>query len=259
VPGEDIESVFDGIRPQDIAEQLVTGKPNGRDILKFLVLGLPLRDESVSQVSRALESRPSFLIVWIGNNDILGMATRTDPERHRPSGAAVRTALPPAPESARRSGCRHGRRHAPRCDQASPRSGVPRVRSRSASAATVRSSRCRRRTASRSGSTRHGCRPPPCSKVLSVAERAQARANVQAFNAEITAAAAEVQAARGITIAVVDIFGLFDQIATSGVDLDGNGTPDLTRDVPRRRVQPGRHTSHAHDETRSSPMHSSTS
>jgi hypothetical protein len=51
---------------------------------------------------------------------------------------------------------------------------------------------------------------------------------VQAFNAEIAAAAAEVQAARGVTIAVVDVFALFDQIATTGVDLDGNGTADLT-------------------------------
>src|SRR5688572_20264022 len=79
VPGEDIQSVFEGIRPQEIAEQLVSGSPDGRDILKFLILGLPIEDESVTQISRALELRPSFLMVWLGNNDILSMATSTDP------------------------------------------------------------------------------------------------------------------------------------------------------------------------------------
>jgi lysophospholipase L1-like esterase len=227
VPGEDIESVFDGIRPQDIAEQLVTGKPNGRDILKFLVLGLPLRDESVSQVSRALESRPSFLIVWIGNNDILGMATRTDPNAvDRPvqqfgqlyrqllnqlAGAGVDMAVATLPDVTNIAALRRAAGEVTQCQRGDgtlePVSPEDRL--------SIGLDPARLPT-------------PPCSKVLSVAERAQARANVQAFNAEITAAAAEVQAARGITIAVVDIFGLFDQIATSGVDLDGNGTPDLT-------------------------------
>src|SRR5204862_2721014 len=51
----------------------------GRDVLKFLILGLPLRPEPVSQVSRARDLRPSFLLVWIGNNDVLDMATDTSP------------------------------------------------------------------------------------------------------------------------------------------------------------------------------------
>jgi len=69
---------------------------------------------------------------------------------------------------------------------------------------------------------------PPCGKVLSVAERAQARANVVAFNAEIAAAAAEVQAARGVNIAIVDVFALFDDITTNGVDVDNDGIADMT-------------------------------
>src|SRR5262249_59003253 len=44
-----------------------------------LVLGVPRRSDSVSQVTRARELRPSFLMVWLGNNDILDMATSTNP------------------------------------------------------------------------------------------------------------------------------------------------------------------------------------
>jgi hypothetical protein len=67
VPGEDTQSVFEKIAAQDIAGELVTGDVKGRDVLKFLILGLPLRSEPVSQVSRARELRPTFLLVWIGN------------------------------------------------------------------------------------------------------------------------------------------------------------------------------------------------
>src|SRR5205809_25831 len=78
-PGEDTRSVFQKIAAEDIAGELVTGDVNGRDVLKFLILGLPLRPEPVSQVSRARDLRPSFLLVWIGNNDVLDMATDTSP------------------------------------------------------------------------------------------------------------------------------------------------------------------------------------
>ena len=227
VPGEDVQSVFEGVRPQDIAEQLVTGSPDGRDILKFLILGLPLRDESVTQVSRALALRPSFLIVWLGNNDILGMATSTDPNAiDRPvqqfgqlyrqllnqlANAGVDMAVATLPDV---TGIAVLRRAAGEVTQCQRGDGTL-----EAVAPDDRLS--------------IGLDParlpiPPCFKVLSAAERAQARANVVAFNAEITAAAAEVQAARGITVAVVDVFGLFDQITTTGIDLDGNGTSDLT-------------------------------
>ena len=227
VPGEDIESVFEGVRPQDIAEQLVGGSPNGRDILKFLILGLPLRDEAVTQVSRALALRPSFLIVWLGNNDVLGMATSTDPTAiDRPAqqfgqlyrqllnqlaNAGVDMAVANLPDV---TGIAVLRRAAGEVTQCQLPNGTL--------AAVAPDDRLS------IGLDRARLPIPPCGKVLSVAERAQARANVQAFNAEIAAAAAEVQAARGITIAVVDIFALFDEITTTGVDIDNNGTPDLT-------------------------------
>jgi lysophospholipase L1-like esterase len=227
VPGEDIQSVFEGVRPQEIAEQLVSGAPDGRDILKFLILGLPIEDESVTQISRALESRPTFLMVWLGNNDILSMATSTDPTAiDRPvaqfgqlyrqllnqlAQAGVDMAVATLPDVTSIAVLRRAAGEVTQCQD--PGGPVQPV------AADDRIS---------IGLDRSRLPTPPCFKVLSAAERAQARANVIAFNAEITAAAAEVQAARGITVAVVDVFGLFDQLATSGFDLDGNGTPDLT-------------------------------
>src|SRR5438445_614185 len=69
---------------------------------------------------------------------------------------------------------------------------------------------------------------PPCSKVLDSAEQANVRASVSAFNAEIATAIAGVEQARGVTIAPVDVFAAFDRLRSAGVDLDGNGTPDLT-------------------------------
>jgi lysophospholipase L1-like esterase len=227
VPGEDIESVFDGIRPQDVADELVSGAPDGRDILKFLILGLPLRDEAVSQVSRALELNPSFLMVWIGNNDILGMATRTNPTAiDRPvqqfgqlyrqllnqlAAAGVDMAVATLPDVTNIAVLRRAAGEVTQCQDP----GGPLTPVAADDLISIGLDRSRLPT-------------PPCSKVLSVAERAQARANVVAFNSEITAAAAEVSAAHGITIAVVDIFGLFDQLATSGFDLNGDGTPDIT-------------------------------
>ena len=227
VPGEDIQSVFDGIRPQDVADQLVSGSPDGRDILKFLILGLPLRDEAVSQVSRARELNPTFLMVWLGNNDILSMATSTDPNAiDRPvaqfgqlyrqllnqlADTGADMAVATLPDVTNIAVLRRAAGEVTQCqDPGGPLQPV--------AADDLISI----------GLDRSRLPIPPCFKVLSVAERAQARANVVAFNAEITAAAAEVQAARGIDIAVVDIFGLFDQLASSGFDLDGNGTPDLT-------------------------------
>ncbi len=69
---------------------------------------------------------------------------------------------------------------------------------------------------------------PPCGKVLNADERAQIRAKVMAFNAEIATAIADKESSRGVSIALVDVFTLLDQLRTSGVDLNGDGAPDLT-------------------------------
>jgi hypothetical protein len=64
--------------------------------------------------------------------------------------------------------------------------------------------------------------------VLDAAERGAIRAKVVAFNDEIATAIADTEQARGVTIAPVDVFTTFDRLGTDGVDLDGDGTPDLT-------------------------------
>src|SRR5262249_55169659 len=80
VPGEDLTSVFEKIDAGDISKELVGADDlDGRDILKFLILGLPPDSASVSQLSRAHDLDPTFILVWLGNNDVLGMATDTNP------------------------------------------------------------------------------------------------------------------------------------------------------------------------------------
>jgi hypothetical protein len=69
---------------------------------------------------------------------------------------------------------------------------------------------------------------PPCSKVLDAAERATIRDRVVAFNAQLAFAAQQVETNQGVNIAVVDMFSRFEALARDGVDLDNNGTPDLT-------------------------------
>jgi lysophospholipase L1-like esterase len=227
VPGEDSESVFDEIAPAVIARRLFAGESvHGRDILKFLVLGIPRRADAVSQVTRAVALNPRFIMVWLGNNDVLDMATSTNPaaaavdpvqfgRRFRrlldalaDTGAAMAVAnLPDVTGIAalRRAagevtGCRQAdgsRRPVAEDDLLSidlPRTELP---------------------------------EPGCTRVLGPDERAQARATVMAFNDEIAAAIAEVEQRRGVEIAPVDMFAFFDAARTAGVDVDGDVVPDL--------------------------------
>jgi lysophospholipase L1-like esterase len=229
VPGENIASVFEQIEPQDFADDVLSGdEVEGRRILKFYILGLPLQDDAVSQVTRARSLEPSFILVWIGNNDVLPMATHTDPN------AALR---PPALFGARFRDLLNALADTG-ADMAVANlpdpTGIARLRH-----ATAQVTSC---------IGPNGLQPvaaddllninldpatlpiPPCGRVLSSAERAQVRATVTAFNSEIAAAIADVSARRGVRIAAVDMFTLFDQAATTGVDLDGDGSADLTRD-----------------------------
>jgi len=228
VPGEDTASVFDRIAPGDVAGAIVRNDDvAGRDLLKFLILGLPLRTSSVSQLSRAGELHPSFLLVWIGNNDVLDMATRTDP-------AAVQ--LTPT---------QFGARFHQLLD-ALAGSGAPMA---VANLPDVTGIAALRRAAGEvtacqtpSGALqpvapddllsldldRSLLPTPPCGKVLDAGKRAAVRATIVAFNAEIATAIADIGARRAVDIALVDLQGGFDRLAANGVDLDGNGTPDLT-------------------------------
>src|SRR5439155_5147031 len=199
----------------------------GRDILKFLILGLPLRSDGVSQVRRARELHPSFVLVWLGNNDLLGMATRTDPaaasvgadefgRRFRrllgalaDTGAGMAVANLPDP------------------------TGIPALRHAAGEVTSCRMSDGTTRPVAADDLLSIDLDPallptPPCAKVLEADERAAARATVDAFNAQIAAAVTETSQARGVSIVLVDMAAQFDRIARDGVDLNGDGAPDLT-------------------------------
>jgi len=217
VPGEDTQSVFEKIAPQDVAGELVTGKVNGRDVLKFLILGLPLRSEPVSQVSRARDLHPSFLLVWIGNNDVLDMATSTNPgavtltpDEFGNSFHALLDAL---------ADTRAGMAVANLPDP----TGIAALRP---AAGDVTSCHAADGTTQPVAADdllsidldRNQLPTPPC----------QVRAKVSAFNDQIATAIADTERARGVTIAPVDLFTALDQVGANGVDLNGDGVPDLT-------------------------------
>jgi lysophospholipase L1-like esterase len=227
IPGEDSASVFEKINPGDVAGQLVTGDVNGRDVLKLLVLGLPPRGDAVSQVSRAKELRPSFLLVWLGSNDILEMATSTDP------GAVTL--------SAREFGVRFRRLLG---ELADTRAGMAVANLPDPTGiAALRRAATDVTSCHTAGGAIQPVAPddllsidldpaalpsPSCARVLDAAEQAEVRARVTAFNSEIAGAIAETEQTRGTTIAAVDMFTAFDGLRTNGVDLDGDGVPDLT-------------------------------
>ncbi len=227
VPGEDTASVFDKISPEDVAGQIVSGNPNGRDILKFLILGLPLQSEGVSQLSRARDLHPSFLLVWLGNNDILDMATGTNPgavtlgpvdfgnrfhallDALADTGAGMAVANLPDPTAI--AALRHAAGEVTQCRTAT--GTIQPVAADDLLSIDL---------------DRSLLPTPPCGKVLNADERAQIRAKVIAFNDAIATAIADKEASRGVTIAQVDIFTLVDQLRANGQDLNGDGIPDLT-------------------------------
>ena len=227
VPGEDTASVFEKIAPEDIAGQLVTGDVNGRDALKFLILGLPLRAEGVSQVSLARELKPSFLLVWLGNNDVLEMATSTNP------GAVTVTPAEFGSRFRRLLDALADTQTGMAVANLPDPTGIAALRRAAGEVTSCRTPGGTTQPVAADDLLSIDLDPaqlptPPCSKVLDSAEQANVRASVSAFNAEIATAIAGVEQARGVTIAPVDVFAAFDRLRSAGVDLDGNGTPDLT-------------------------------
>jgi hypothetical protein len=226
VPGEDILSVRESIDAGDVAEQIFTGSPDGRDIMKFLILGLPFEDQSVSQLSVARERRPTFLLVWLGNNDVLDMATRTDPGTVDLTPAAFGTAYGAFLDDLTELGVGMAVANLP---------DVTQIAALRRAAGEVTS--CRRGDGSLEPVAEDALLSldldpallpvPPCTRVLDAAERAQARATVVAFNARIAGVVAERELA-GASIALVDMFSYFDDLATNGYDVRGDGTLVLT-------------------------------
>ena len=229
VPGEDMTSVFERLDGEDVISNLVSGDADGRDVLKFLILGLPLRDDSVSQLTRARDLRPSFLMVWLGNNEVLSMATRTRPDvvdmTPAEFGAAYRLFLVRLAET----GADMAVANLP---------DVTRIAALRPPAGEV--TECRLPGGALEPVTDDALLSialepselpiPSCAHVLDAAEQAEVRATVEAFNAEIAAAIAEVEQSHGVMIAEVDMFGLFDQIAETGYDAQGDGSLVLTTD-----------------------------
>jgi len=203
----------------------VSGDANGRDILKLLILGLPLTDDSVSQLTEARERQPSFLVVWLGANDVLDMATRTTPDSNLTPdefGSAYGAFLRELSDI----GVGMAVANLPDVTQiAALRPAADEVTS------------CRRGDGTMEPVAPDELLPldldpdslpvPPCSKVLDAAERAQIRATVMAFNERIAAKVAAREAA-GAEIALVDIFTRFDELATEGYDVNGDGSLVLT-------------------------------
>lgn len=228
VPGEDIRSVAEDLDAAQVAEQVFTGNPDGRDIMKLLILGLPFDGEPVSQLRAARERQPSFLVVWIGSNDVLGMATRTNPGAADLTPAAFGTAYRAVLAELADLGVGMAVANLPDVTE------IAALRHPAGEVAN-----CRRGDGTLEPVAEDALLPidldpadlpvPPCSRVLDAAERAQARATVVAFNAEIAAAIAEREAA-GSEIALVDMFGLFDTLAASGFDVRGDGSLVLTTD-----------------------------
>jgi lysophospholipase L1-like esterase len=227
VPGEDTASVFEEISAEDVGGQIISGDVSGRDVLKYLILGLPTRNGSVSQVTRARALNPSFIIVWIGSNDLLGVATRTDPgaeslgpfdfgERIRRllfelSSTGADMAIANLPDPAGIASLRRAAGEVTSCRQQNGTT-VP-VAADDLLSIDLDSSQLP---------------VPPCGEVLDAGERAAIRDRVIAFNTRLALAAEQVETNQGVSIAVVDIFSRFEVLGRDGVDLDNDGTPDLT-------------------------------
>jgi len=228
IPGEDMVSVFDEIRPDVIASRLVDGQAvEGRDVLKFLELGLPFRSDSVSQLTRARDLRPTFVMVWIGNNDVLDMAMRTNPDavtldatefgrRFRrlldelaDTGADM--AVGNLPDVTGVAALRHAAGEVTSCRQAD---GTLRpVATDDLLSIDLE---------------RVALPVPPCTDVLGLAERDHILKTVSAFNAEIAAAIMETEQNRGVRIAPVDLFALFGGLRANGLDINGDGAVDIS-------------------------------
>src|SRR5262249_17695960 len=228
VPGEDVISVFDEISPTVIARRLVTGdQVQGRDVLKFLILGVPPRSDSVSQVTRAQDLSPTFILVWLGNNNVLDMATNTNPDAVSMDATDFGRRFRRLLNNLADTGAGMAVANLPDVTGiAALRHAAPDVTSCRAADGSVRPVAADDLLSI--DLPRSQLPVPSCADVLTAAERDRVRATVMAFNAEIAAAITETEQQRSVDIAPVDTFTLFDQLRQEGGDVDGNGTADLS-------------------------------
>jgi lysophospholipase L1-like esterase len=226
VPGERVSTVFETIDIESAIEDAIDGDLRGRDIMKLLILGLPVRDEAVSQIRRARDLAPSLVLVWLGNNEVLGAATRANP-----------TGLP-APAD---FGIEYRRLLDALADTGAPMvvanipdvTGVAFLRRAAGEVTTCRAEGGGVQPVAETDllpiSLDRSLLPePPCSRVLDSAEGAFVRDVIGAMNVEIANAVADVEQRRGVPIALVDAFTLFSDIQRNGYDVRGDGSLVLT-------------------------------
>jgi lysophospholipase L1-like esterase len=226
VPGERVSTVADKIDARDVIGDAIDGNVKGRDVMKLLILDLPIQDEPVSQITRTRDLSPSFLLVWLGANDVLGMAERTTTTTQSTQaefGMQYRGLLDALADTG-----------APMVIANIP--DVTRIPVLRRAAGEVTSCRADDGTSRPVADgdllsiqlDRSLLPEPPCDRVLDSAEQAFVRGTVMAFNSEIAAAAVETEQRRGVPIATVDTFALFDRFADQGVDVRGDGSLVLT-------------------------------
>jgi hypothetical protein len=225
VPGERLSTVFEEIDVESAIDDAIDGDLRGRDVMKLVILGLPLRDDPVSQVRRAREIQPSLTLVWLGSNEVLGAATRPNPD-----------AVPSPAEF----GTQYRRLLNALADTGAPMvivnlpdvTGIAALRRAAGEVTTCRQGATVLPVAADDLlpiTLDRGLLPePPCSRVLDSAEGAFVRDVIQAINVEIAAAAVEVETTRGVPVVVVDAFSLFDDIRRNGYDVRGDGTLVVT-------------------------------
>jgi lysophospholipase L1-like esterase len=227
VPGERVSSVTDAIDPRDVIGDAIDGNVKGRDVMKLLILDLPIQDEPVSQIRRARDLSPSFLVVWLGANDVLGMAERTNPNAVQSTPAQFGTQYRGLLDALADTGAPMVVANIPDVTR------IPVLRHAAGEVTTCRADDGTTRPVASDDllsieMDRSLLPVPPCNRVLDSAEQAFVRGTVSAFNAEIAAAAVDIEQRRGVPIATVDAFALFDQFADQGADVRGDGSLVLT-------------------------------
>jgi lysophospholipase L1-like esterase len=227
VPGERVSTVTDKIDPRNVIGDAIDGNVKGRDVMKLLILDLPIQDEPVSQISRARDLSPSFLVVWLGANDVLGMAERTNPNAVQSTPAQFGTQYRGLLDALADTGAPMVIANIPDVTR------IPVLRRAAGEVTTCRADDGTSRPVAADDLLsiqldRSLLPEPPCNRVLDSAEQAFVRGTVTAFNAEIAAAAVDIEQRRGVPIATVDAFALFDRFADQGVDVRGDGSLVLT-------------------------------
>jgi hypothetical protein len=228
VPGERVSTVLDTLRVTDVIGDAIGGDVRGRDVMKAVIVGLPPDTDAQSQITRAQDQQPTLLLVWLGNNDILGSVTRANPS----AGIATPTDF----------GNQYRAFLDALADTGAPAMVIANIPDVSRLPQLRRAAGEITQCHDDAGAIRPVANDdllsidldrsllpvPPCGRVLDSAEQAFVRGTVMAFNAEIDAAETDLEQRRGIPIARVDAFALFDQFADQGVDVRGNGSLVLT-------------------------------